>query len=131
MSGWQYLVRCQGGSTWYGVGVAVLGAVSGRQYLVSALGVSTSGVTGGSTVEHNFVSGWWYETLDHIWAAWEPANGCSESELATHWPTSLDGTQDLYCWGKRCGGSPVIRCAWDGQCGYVAYVLLFPSADDC
>ena len=65
--------------------------------------------------------GWIYSTMDDIFAQWEPANGCTDAEAAQHWPTSLDGVQDLYCWGKRCGASgesPVIRCAWRGGHNY-------------
>merc|ERR1719247_1475543 len=46
--------------------------------------------------------GWIYSTTDDIFASWEPANGCDGSEAAKHWPTSQDGVQDLYCWGKQC-----------------------------
>merc|ERR1711871_94006 len=65
--------------------------------------------------------GWIYSTTDDIFASWEPANGCDGSEAAKHWPTSQDGVQDLYCWGKQCGASgeyPVIRCAWNGGHNY-------------
>ena len=62
--------------------------------------------------------GWIYSTMDDIFAVWEPANGCESSETSAHFPTSLDGVQDLYCWGKQCQGNPVVRCAWDGGHNY-------------
>lgn len=63
--------------------------------------------------------GWIYSLMTDIFAAWEPANGCSSSDVPAHWPTPLDGTDQLYCWGKTCGGeNPVIRCAWNGGHNY-------------
>eukprot|EP00658_Telonema_sp_P-2_P000971 TRINITY_DN10356_c0_g1_i1.p1 TRINITY_DN10356_c0_g1~~TRINITY_DN10356_c0_g1_i1.p1 ORF type:complete len:353 (+),score=52.34 TRINITY_DN10356_c0_g1_i1:182-1240(+) len=61
--------------------------------------------------------GWIYETMTAIFAQWEPANGCTGAEPLEPWPTSLDGEQQLYCWGRRCGARgeyPAIRCAWHG-----------------
>jgi len=70
--------------------------------------------------------GWIYSTMKAIFSLWEPANNCSSTEVASHYPTSLDGSEDLYCWGKLCPSSsssvsyPVVRCAWNGGHNYFA-----------
>ena len=65
--------------------------------------------------------GWIYSLMTDIFASWEPANGCTSEDKTEHYPTSFDGVQDLYCWGKRCGpdkSAPVVRCAWKGGHNY-------------
>ncbi len=65
--------------------------------------------------------GWIYELMTNIFAAWEPANGCTGKDKVTQYKTPLDDTYKLYCWGKKCGAggsAPVIRCAWDGGHNY-------------
>ena len=67
--------------------------------------------------------GWIYSLMSDIFAKWEPANGCTSSDKPSHYPTSVDGVEQLYCWGKQCGASneyPVIRCAWKGGHNYFA-----------
>ena len=61
--------------------------------------------------------GWIYSLMSDIFAVWEPANGC-EDEPASQWKTPQDGVDELYCWGKTCGGNPVVRCAWNGAHNY-------------
>ncbi|KAH8063728.1 hypothetical protein JL722_2914 [Aureococcus anophagefferens] len=61
--------------------------------------------------------GWIYSLMSDIFAVWEPANGC-EDEPASQWKTPQDGVDERYCWGKTCGGNPVVRCAWNGAHNY-------------
>ena len=49
--------------------------------------------------------GWIYSLMSDIFAEWEPANGCTASDVSAHYPTSVDGVEQLYCWGKSCGKS--------------------------
>ncbi|GAB5356526.1 hypothetical protein AAMO2058_000297300 [Amorphochlora amoebiformis] len=74
------------------------------------------------------VEGWIYSGISPVFKEWEIANQC-EMQDPIHYPTTLDGFQDLYCWGKLCKQKkscpfakeveyPVVRCAWTGGHNY-------------
>lgn len=84
----------------------------------------------GSGTQATSSGGWIYALMTQIESVWEPANGCTDSTPSLQWKTPLDGTHDLYCWGKRCGTdgeAPVIRCAWDGAHNYFGRTNWFPG----
>lgn len=62
--------------------------------------------------------GWYYVVNSAIFRGWRGSNRCSGTG-AVHWPTALDGVQDLYCVseGEHCE-APVVRCGWSGSHSY-------------
>eukprot|EP00930_Biecheleria_cincta_P013079 TRINITY_DN11845_c0_g1_i2.p1 TRINITY_DN11845_c0_g1~~TRINITY_DN11845_c0_g1_i2.p1 ORF type:complete len:962 (+),score=129.73 TRINITY_DN11845_c0_g1_i2:45-2888(+) len=68
-------------------------------------------------------NGYYYTLNSDIFEVWRRANGCKfdMDRHDSHWPTSLDGTRDLYCVseGRDCKAA-VVRCAYEGGHGSFA-----------